>query len=185
MSSLKGDPEQDEHASLPTAEQKRLAGVALSKLVAASIGDIVVLLSRSPTHKHLSLADIEWLVLPAVAVSQFYVAEYAHKDKGFRSPAAVVTWARVSDDVDQRLRAPSQTRIQLQPDEWTSGENYWLIDLAGAPQALGSALDYLNTGPLKDKTVFIAARDDSGKVKVEILSEIVQHSKQFATEKAK
>jgi hypothetical protein len=39
-------------------------GAALSKLFAASIDDMVVVLSRSPAHRHYSLADIEWMVLP-------------------------------------------------------------------------------------------------------------------------
>jgi hemolysin-activating ACP:hemolysin acyltransferase len=39
-------------------------GAAASKLFAASVGDMVVVLSRSPSHKHYSLADIEWMVLP-------------------------------------------------------------------------------------------------------------------------
>jgi hypothetical protein len=40
-------------------------GAAASRLVAASIGDVVVVLSRSPAHKHHAIADIEWCCLPA------------------------------------------------------------------------------------------------------------------------
>ncbi|WP_158816036.1 toxin-activating lysine-acyltransferase [Methylocapsa sp. S129] len=56
-----------------------LVGAAASKLFAASIGDIVVVLSRSPAHKHYSLAHIEWMALPPVAAGQFYVAAGAIK----------------------------------------------------------------------------------------------------------
>ena len=66
-------------------------GAALSKLLAASIGDMVVVLSRSPAHKHYSLADIEWMVLPPVFTGQLYLVEDAHKERGFRAPIAAVT----------------------------------------------------------------------------------------------
>jgi hypothetical protein len=58
-------------------------GAAASKLFAASVGDIIVALSRSPAHKHCSLADIEWMVLPPMAVEQFFVAKAAHEERGF------------------------------------------------------------------------------------------------------
>ena len=46
-------------------------GAAISKLISASIGDLVVVMSKSPAHKHYSLADIEWMVLPPVLAGQF------------------------------------------------------------------------------------------------------------------
>jgi hypothetical protein len=50
-----------------------LMGAATSKLFSASIGDIVLELSHSPALKHHSFADIEWRVLPPVALGQFHV----------------------------------------------------------------------------------------------------------------
>jgi len=64
-------------------------GNAASKLFAASIGDMVMVLSRSPAHKHYSLADIEWMVLPPAAAGQFYVVEVMDKKSGFRAPIAL------------------------------------------------------------------------------------------------
>jgi hypothetical protein len=40
---------------------KSHVGAAASRLFAASIGDMIVLQSRSSAHKHYSLADIEWM----------------------------------------------------------------------------------------------------------------------------
>lgn len=102
-------------------------GAAMSKLVAASIGDIVVVLSRSPERKHYSLADIEWMILPAVFHGQFYVAEAANIETGFRAPVAVATWAFVSEEVDQRLRSDLSRRIRLRPDEETSSDIGWIL----------------------------------------------------------
>lgn len=79
-------------------------GAALSKLVAASIGDMVVVLSRSPAHNYYSLADIERMVLPPVAAGQFYIVEAMDKERGFRASVAAVTWASVLDEVDKLIK---------------------------------------------------------------------------------
>ena len=81
-------------------------GAAVSRLFAASIGDMAVVFSRSAAHKHYSLADIEWMVLPPVAAGQFYVVEAMDKERGFRAPVAAVTWAFVSEEVDKALHMP-------------------------------------------------------------------------------
>ena len=159
------------HADAPGAEflkslDKTQIGAGLSKLVSASVGDIAMVFSRSPAHKHFSLADIEWMILPAVLHGQFYVAEAANTETGFRAPVAVVTWAFVSEEVDQRLRGEMPLRIRLRPDEWKTGEIGWIIDLAGDQRGLAVAINWLKAGPLKDKTANIAVNDATGAVQV-------------------
>lgn len=144
-------------------------GVAVSKLFAASIGDIVVVLSRSPAHKHYSLADIEWMVLPPVAAGQFYVAEMADKQRGFHAPVAVVTWALVSEEVDRRLQGDVGHRVRLRPDEWRSGEIGWIVDLAGAPAGVRQALAWLEAGPFKERAAKLLVRAANGQARVATL----------------
>ncbi|MEO1205118.1 MAG: toxin-activating lysine-acyltransferase [Pseudomonadota bacterium] len=44
----------------------------------------------------------------------------------------MITWARVSTDVDTRMsEIAGKQPLRLRPDEWTSGEIYWLIDAVG------------------------------------------------------
>jgi cytolysin-activating lysine-acyltransferase len=138
-----------------------LAGAA-SKLVAASVGDVAVVFSRSPAHKHYALADIEWMVLPAVLHGQFYVAVAIDRASGFRAPIAVVTWAFVSEEVDRRLSADLSHHIRLRPDEWKCGDIAWIVDLAGAPAGMRYALQWLKAGPFKDKEAKLVVRDSSG-----------------------
>lgn len=126
-------------------------GAALTKLFAASIGDMVVVLSRSPAHKHYSLADIEWMVLPPVAAGQFYVVEAADKARGFRAPIAAVTWALVSEQVDARLQEGAGQRLRLRPDEWKSGDIAWLIDAVGSAEGVKAGLRWLREGPFKER----------------------------------
>jgi hemolysin-activating ACP:hemolysin acyltransferase len=120
-------------------------------------------LSRSPVHKHYSLADIEWMVMPPVATGQSYVVEIADKERGFRAPIAAVTWALVSQEVDTRLREAAGQRVRLRPDEWKSGEIGWLIDAVGKGQGLDAALDWLKTGPFKERPLNLIARDREGR----------------------
>lgn len=151
-------------------------GAAISKLISASIGDLVVVMSKSPAHKHYSLADIEWMVLPPVLAGQFYVAEATVPETGFRAPIAAVTWARVSPDVDAKLRENAGKPIRLRPDEWTSGDVVWLIDALGDPQALSGVIRSM----LDVATVFTFSRDPMGAPIVETLKTAVARSERPA-----
>lgn len=149
-----GGVSQERASDLPGFSPQQVAG-AVSKLISATIGDCAVVFSRSPAHKHYSLADIEWMILPAVVTGQIYVAEFEHKEHGARAPVAVVLWASVSVETDQRLTANIGQKIRLRPDEWKSGDVCWIIDVAGDPQAIASALRQLAATVFKDKAVKI------------------------------
>ncbi|MEY9524040.1 hemolysin-activating ACP:hemolysin acyltransferase [Bradyrhizobium japonicum] len=140
---------------------KAQIGAAASKLFAASIGDMVVVLSRSPAHKHSFLADIEWMVLPPVAAGQFYIAEAMHKENGFRAPVAVATWALVSEEVDLWLQQQNGAR-RLRPDQWKCGEIAWLIDVAGSTEGVHSALQWLAAEPFKERSLKMVMRSSDG-----------------------
>jgi cytolysin-activating lysine-acyltransferase len=149
-------------------------GAALSKLVAASIGDMVVVLSRSTAHKHYSLADIEWMVLPPVFTGQFYIVEAAHKERGFRAPIAAVTWAFVSEQVDRRLAEQgSGPRARLRPDEWKGGETAWLVDAVGNAEGVRTGLQWLAAGPFKDRLLKMTVRGGDGAMDVTTLQDLL------------
>jgi hemolysin-activating ACP:hemolysin acyltransferase len=140
-------------------------GAAASKLFAASIGEIVTILSRSPAHKHYSLADIEWMVLPAVITGQFHVVDAAHEQQGFRAPVAFVAWAFVSEEVDGRLAAQvGAPRVLLRPDEWKTGEVAWLIFAVGSADGVNEALRWLKEGPFRERPIKLIVGIETGKV---------------------
>ena len=148
-------------------------GAAASKLFAASVGDIVIVLSRSTAHKHYSLADIEWMVLSPVTLGQFYVVETSHKDHGFTAPVAFVTWAFVSEEVDRRLEQQTTRPVRLRPDEWKNGHVGWLIDAVGSPAMLRPALQWLKSGLFKERPLKLLRSDESGKTRVETLDDLM------------
>jgi cytolysin-activating lysine-acyltransferase len=86
---------------------------AAGKTVAAILGEIVWLMSQSAEFKHYLIADLEWLVMPPILLRQFRL--FYHEGK----PVAVVLYAFVSEEVEQRLDAGAPT---LRPGDWKSGE---------------------------------------------------------------
>jgi cytolysin-activating lysine-acyltransferase len=100
----------------PASAQAEGTGAAsqfAGKTVASVFGEIVWLLSRSPKHRHRTLADLEWLVMPPLLLRQFKLY-YAGKQ-----PVAVELFAKVSPEVARRLDAGDE---KLAPQEWRSGD---------------------------------------------------------------
>lgn len=58
--------------------------------VSHMLGEMVWVLAQSPAHKHFSLADLEWLVIPPLMLEQYKV----FRDNG-KAPVGVALW-RVS-----------------------------------------------------------------------------------------
>ncbi|MBI4967002.1 MAG: toxin-activating lysine-acyltransferase [Rhodospirillales bacterium] len=83
-------------------------------------GEMTWLAFQSPTHKHLFLADLEWLLVPAILAKQFRL----YRKKGV--PIAYASWAFLSEEAERRLRSGA---FRLSPADWRSGERAWLIDL--------------------------------------------------------
>jgi len=93
---------------------------APKKTLATAVGEIAWLLSQSPTHRHaLFLADLEWLVMPPLTLSQYRLFYADGK------PVGVAFWAFVSEEVEQRLAGGGR----LGASEWRSGDRVWLVEI--------------------------------------------------------
>ena len=87
-------------------------------------GEITWLLTQSPLHRHLKLADLEWLVMPALLSRQLYIFRDGDNTIG------VALWGKLSAEAEKKLDKPlMEGKSRLAPEDWTSGENIWLIDL--------------------------------------------------------
>lgn len=138
---------------------------AHSKRAAAVFGEIVHVLMRSDDCKHQMLADLEWLVVPAVRTRQFRIAHAQSKSQGYSAPVAAVLWASVSDDVDARLAA-DPSRIRLKPEEWKSGAIVWIVQASGDARVVGAILKDLLAKDWQGRTVKMWGRDGDGRPKV-------------------
>lgn len=126
-----------------------------ARVATATFGEIVALLSFSPVFKHLSLADLEWLVIPALATNQVTVVRGKLKDQnGLLVPIGLALWAHVSEDVDKKLEAQQQARMpfRLAPQDWKSGEIPWLLAVLAPKEVPQALVKKLEDSVFKNKT---------------------------------
>jgi cytolysin-activating lysine-acyltransferase len=84
------------------------------------LGPAMWLFARDASRRFTFIADLDWRLIPPLVLDQCRL----YSRDGV--PWAFVTWARVSDAVDQRLRSGTPV---IAPHEWRSGERQWLIDV--------------------------------------------------------
>ncbi len=136
-------------ASPPALDEKAQA-FWRGKLATANFGGAVSLFMRSPAHKHLTLNDLEQCLVPPLRLNQFMLAELKQPN-GQAVPAALVLWARVSAEVDARLSAAPGYPIRLHPNEWQSGDVFWIIDAVGEPKAVQQCIEALTKTAFQGK----------------------------------
>ena len=81
-----------------------------------ALAQIITLMLQSPTHRHYSLSDLEWMVLPPLKLGQVAMAETKPDQSGSRQPLAVMFWAT-------RIKRGRQANIlqPFRPDPASSG----------------------------------------------------------------
>jgi cytolysin-activating lysine-acyltransferase len=123
-------------AALERAKQKNGGGgpaptqAQIAATASLIFGEAAWMMMKSPNHRHLFLADLEWALLPALQAHQF---------KRFHSqgvPVGFIAWAKVSPEVDARLTAGDG---KLAPGDWTSGDIVWVVTML-APQGMEKQL---------------------------------------------
>jgi hemolysin-activating ACP:hemolysin acyltransferase len=152
---------------LTPEESKRRAAIA--KHFAATFGETIMILMRSPQYRQCSLADLEWLVAPALRTGQFSLTTAQSKATGSSGPVGVVLWARVSEEVDKRLSSSPGRPIWLKPQEWKSGELIWVVAAVGDGRVVQAMLKRLHETEWANKQAKMLARDKHGKPTVATL----------------
>ena len=135
-----------------------------SKRFSAAFGEIVSILMRTPAYARMPLADLEWLVVPAVATGQFTLAEGQSKANGMVQPLGVVMWARVSDEIDARMSADPAQPVRLKADEWATGNTIWVIEAVGDGRVVEAMLKRMSETSWAGRTVKFRARNKDGQM---------------------
>jgi hemolysin-activating ACP:hemolysin acyltransferase len=89
-------------------------------------------------------------------------------------PVAVALWASVSADTDKALASNLDKNVRLRPTDWASGDNLWLMAVAGERRAIPKFLQQLHETQFKGRQVKMRLRGADGKATVKILG---QHAK--------
>lgn len=110
------------------------AASAAKPTVSHCLGELTWLLSQSPTHKHFAIADLEWMVMPAILLEQFRVFH------GEKQPLGFALWAQFSEEAEAKFKAQIDAAnsqgpafagrgARLAPTDSKSGDRLWLIEL--------------------------------------------------------
>lgn len=163
----------DDHQ--PVAGAAGLPETRPTRSKSQSFSDILTILMRTEPFRDMPLKDLEWLVVPPVASGQYALA-HATRDTDQNSangpesgrsmppmPVGVVMWAKVSAEVDKKLRDDRKTPVvPLSKQDWTSGVTPWIIVAAGMPQVLKSVIAQTAERAFKGQPVYIRVADGEG-----------------------
>lgn len=148
---------------------------------AHAFSQIVAVMMRDPNFRELRLADLEWLVVPAVMSGQWRLAQMkpeqlTSKDGKTSStnvvvPVAAALWAHVSPEIDKRLSEDLSKPVQLRANEWLSGNIPWLIAVAGDRRTMPSFLKALQETDFKGRDVKVRARGAGTAIEIKTLAE--------------
>ncbi|MDD2840399.1 MAG: toxin-activating lysine-acyltransferase [Rickettsiales bacterium] len=147
----------------------------------SALGAVSMLAMKSANHKYLFVSDYEWLVIPPVALKQFVLFRTEKNE-----PIAFISWASINEDVEKRLLSGS---IKLKPQEWNSGDKFYIIDMI-SPFGIGKEiLKQLNDKMFKDKDVRIIRPKKDGKgIESKLLKDVIKEfdesKQQLADKKA-
>jgi len=134
-----------------------------SRLRTAHFADIISVLMRSRLHSKMTLDEVRNKFLPPYLANQYIIAHANAKD-GSRSrfPVGVAFWAQVSDEIEARLLAQDDGPAEIGPDEWSSGDNLWIIEIVAHDKVAPMIIGQLQRKVFGDRPFKFRAKDSSG-----------------------
>lgn len=148
-----------------SSDQVQKQGAASARLL-FRLGEVMSVLMRAPQFRTLPLSEVQSLVVPPLSLGQFLIAEARSQSQGYVTPVATALWAKVSNEVDRKLSEGLEGPIRLAPQDWKSGDNAWLIVLAGNAQAIAPMLKKFQETTLKGRPLKMRAKNKDGKTVV-------------------
>lgn len=128
---------------------------------AAMFGRAVSILMRSSEYQKLPIEALGNLLGPAITNGQIAIVDAKAKANEVITPAALLTWAKVSKEDDIVLSDGAQTK-RPEAARWSTGDIVWLVDAAGDPKMLTALIARLRTNQFKGCTVKYRARAEGG-----------------------
>ncbi len=134
-------------------EAKAVAG----NTIGGVFGEAVALLVASPKHRDLSISDLEWILIPAIALKQFRIFR-----KEGRQPVGVALWGYLDAESEVRLEKTGK----LRPADWKSGDRLWLVELISPMGGSSAMLVNLKQTVFAGKKFRYHIMDDDGRRRV-------------------
>lgn len=138
------EPEASGGEADPTIPEPQLDPAVLAKIaelrsqVRESFGKAVMAMMMLPRYRSQTLADLQHLVLEPLIRDRIAIAHPADSANTLGSDiAGLAIWASVSEEADGRIREQIKAGtfpIRLKPEDWSSGEINWLLDVIAPSQ---------------------------------------------------
>ena len=125
----------------------------------------------SNLHKNKTLSELTNKILPPLLLGQIAVGhkKEIQPDLGFfanlNMPCALILWARISDELDKKF-IHSTYIPTLKPEDWNSGDNYWIIDTAGPKNEIIKLMKELQKQRFKSQSFKSFAVDKNNKISI-------------------
>ena len=127
-----------------------------------AMGPVIMLYLQSSHRRFQFISDLEWLLLPPLVKGQCKL--YMKKEY----PVSFVSWAFLNNDAEKRLL---KNGGKLRPEDWNSGENLWIVDMAAPFGGIESMLKDLQKNEFPGRSIRLVAPDpETGGIKVRELS---------------
>jgi cytolysin-activating lysine-acyltransferase len=120
----------------------------LRSKIQISIGQTILAVMDLPRYKHMSLADFSHLVINPllrnrVAIAHKSVMENGQVKVDEEVIAGIAIYATVSPAVDAKIAEQTKAGvfpIRLNPEDWTSGDLPWLLDVIAADRTQATSV---------------------------------------------
>lgn len=112
------------------------------------LGHAAMVMMSAPQYRHLFVTDVEWMIMPAVALNQFRVW------RNQNMPVVFATWAFLGPRQEERMR---EGVTRLAPTDWKSGDQLWLVDLIAPFGGRDEAIQDLKKSIFPNQTIKVLA----------------------------
>jgi cytolysin-activating lysine-acyltransferase len=132
--------EGNREAAITRSDVERVRDQFLQKFAQVTIS-----LMGVPRYSSQPISDLQRLIMAPLVRDRIAIAMLKGKedDTPGEMMAGVAIWASVSDDVDAKIREQVKAGVfpvQLQGDDWRSGDKMWLLDVIAPSQKLAAAV---------------------------------------------
>lgn len=147
VSPLNGAAGQDAAEGAGQAKAQPIPPEVFEKLMAVRtkahevFGRIVVSIMNVPRYRHLSVSDLQHVILePLIHDRIMFAQPKAANGKPDENAAfGTAIWASVSEEVDAKIKEQIKAGVfpvRLQPNDWASGKINWLLDVITPNEAI-------------------------------------------------
>jgi hemolysin-activating ACP:hemolysin acyltransferase len=117
---------------------------ALRTRILSAFGQCALVMMSVPRYRHLSIADLNHLLLEPLVQDRVAIASSKAGDGAEGGAlAGIAIWASVSDEVDKSIREQIGANVfpvRIKTKDWNSGKTVWLLDVIAPSRKLTTSV---------------------------------------------